>query len=248
MKYTHLLFLLFLFYISISFSQEDSKTSSYYSVFDAYTAYENKGVFNGLEHIDEFPEMPLKAESNHKFYGAFNFSKGYVLYNGQPYYNLKMKYNLLHDLVLLQFTNKKVNQVKLSSGLISEFVLLEGKFVRLENNKVLKPYYKNGFFKEAFSGNAFSLFVKYDKEKLEDFRNRKVYYRFLMHQFYFLKYQDSFHKINSKRDIIKLLPNLEKPIKRFFKKSPKLFRKNKELFLANLFRDLDGISKQSIKN
>lgn len=247
MRYYICIVFLLLLCTGYSFSQDKTNTSKYYNTFDSYFKHQNKGVFNGMEYIDEYPEIPLKAKTNNKFYGTYDFLNGNIVYNGQPYYDIKMKYDLLNDLVVLEYVNKKVNFISLNSNLINEFEVLGSTFVRLESNPVIVPYYDNGFFEEAFLGNTFSLFVKYKKEKIQDLSNKRVYFKFKELQSYFITYNNAFYKINTKRDIIKLLPHLEKPIKTFFKESPRLFRKNKSQFLSMLLKHLEDVHVKPVK-
>jgi len=113
---------------NFSSGQSELDSKPYYEFYDASLNYFNSGVFNGSEYVDEF--RSLKTD-NHKFYGSFDFSLGYVFYNGQPYNNLKMKYDLMRDVVVVEFVNEKVNNLFLNSILLSEFKLNNGKFVRL---------------------------------------------------------------------------------------------------------------------
>ncbi|MEW4923993.1 hypothetical protein [Algibacter sp. 2305UL17-15] len=248
MKYNLFLPLLLLISTHLSFSQSKSQVETYYNLFDAFIPYENRDIFNGSEYIDEYPELVTKAKTNNKFYGSYNFVKGYINYDGQPYFNLEMKYDLLRDLVVLEFVNKKVNYLSLNSTLVNEFEILGAKFVRLENNSVLNSNYRNGFFKEAFNGKAFSFYVKYRKDKRQDLSEKKERYVFNEHQFYFVQHDKKFYRITSKKDILKAFPSYQKEIRLFYRKNPVLRRTSKAQFFTNLFMYLDGINLEKAKN
>ncbi|MGC6432117.1 MAG: hypothetical protein ACON5F_13820 [Jejuia sp.] len=241
MKQFKRLFIGLLFSSSTCFSQSQVKDSLYYNLFDAYSNSLNKGFINGSEYIDVYPESPLEIENNNKFYQSYNYLNGSIVYNGQPYFNVKMKYDLLNDLLVMEFVNNGVNRFSLNPELVTEFRLLDSKFIRLNDDNI-GIHYKNGFFKESLKGKKLSFFVKYHKEKFEDLTEKRKYYKFKERRFYFMYYDNSFYRISSKRDILKALPDFEKPIKGYFKNNSRLFKKNKEQFLHQLFKYLDNLN------
>ncbi|GAA3596257.1 hypothetical protein Q4Q39_08060 [Flavivirga amylovorans] len=240
MKYYLLALLLSLTSIDLSFSQAKSSTETYYKLFDSFFEYDNSSVFNGLEYVDHYPGTLRTIETNNKFYKSFNFQKGFVIYDGQPYYDLKMKYDLLNDLVILEYVNKKVNYLSLNSTIINQFELMGGKFIRLENNPVLNSIYGNGFFEEKYKGKLSSLYIKHKKNKFERLRGKTVSYVFKTYKFYVVNIKDEFYRIDSKKDILKALPFKEKEIRAYYSKNKVVLRKDKDLFLVGLLKSLDA--------
>lgn len=223
-------------------SQSESEVETYYNLFDSSIKYENRDIFNGSEYVDVYPELLSKVKTNNKFYESYNFVTGYISYDGQPYFNLEMKYDLLNDLVILEFVNKKVNLLSLNSELIDEFRILEAKFVKLDNNQVLNSYYGNGFFKELFKGEFFALYIKYRKDGTQNLSEKKVRYVFKEHQFYFVQLNNKFYRLTSKKDILKSFPSQQKEIRLFYRENPVLRKNNKEMFFTNLFEKLDRLN------
>ncbi|NMH87076.1 hypothetical protein [Flavivirga algicola] len=242
MKYYLFPLLLILIAIDFSFSQDKSPTETYYKLFDSYFNYKNYEVFNGLEYVDEFPELIRTKETNNKFYDSYDFIKGLIVYNGEPYYNLEIKYDLFNDHVLLKYLNKKINYLKLNSKMVSQFRLKEDKFVRLKNNLALNNFYRNGFFKEGYKGERFSLYVKYKKNKQEDLNQGRVVYIFEEYKFFFVCYMGALHRINSKKDMLKAFPFREKEIRTFYKNNSSLLKSSKEHFFIRLVKYLDTLN------
>ena len=177
---------------------------------------------------------------NNKFYEDYDFFNGTVVYAGEPFFNLKLKYNLLDDLIILEFVNKKVNYLQLNSTLVESFFIGDSKFMRLPLNIEIEPFYGNGFFKEIHNKNSeHRLYVKYEKEKHKVIKDAKLFYKFSEKLTYVLSYKNNFFKINSKKSLIKALPNRKNEIQEFYATNSRLYKLSKEEFYKKLFNRLN---------
>ena len=235
-SFTSFLYML-LVYNSFLFSQTQQLNKEYYKAFDSLNNYQNIEVFNGLEYIDNYFDF---ERGNHKFYHDENTLVGDVIFNGQPYFGFKMKYELLSDFLVVEFTNQKLNYVILDSERVEEFVLDNDKFIRLPNKNELKGFYKNGFFKEVYKKNNYSLYVKYIKTMNDKIRDDKVFYVFSEKKFYVLSYQDKLYRINKLKDVVNVLPLKKNQIQKFYRNYKKLYKINREKFFENLLESIDN--------
>lgn len=235
--------LIFLFISNFIFSQKEIPNKEYYVSFDSFNTYYNTGIFNGLEHVDTYLDF---EKGNHKFYHDDGFLLGSIVYDGQPYYNIKMKYDLLNDFLLIEYINQKVNYINLDTKLVSEFTLDEGKFIHLPEDNELENFYRNGFFKEVYKDNSYSLFAKYVKQKNERIHGKKVFYVFDEQNIYVLFYQNEYYRISKVKDIAEILPLKKRQILEFYKNYKKLYKNNREQFLERLFENLDNIKTNSV--
>ncbi len=242
MKCNSLILILILLSFNCVFSQY-KKESKYYNLFDSYAEEENFGAFNGKEYLDIYPEEIRTSKTNNKFYGSYDFVSGYVLYDGQPYYNVKFKYELVHDLLLIAYTNERVNLLALNSKMVEEFELIGHKFKRLPNNSgIIKSVYRNGFFKEEYIGSEFSLYSKHVKKVVEKLTENKIAFEFRESTYFIAGYRDVYYQISTKKSFLEAFPFYEKSIKYFYKKNSALVRKNKEKFYLNLLKYLDNLN------
>ncbi|GAB1857260.1 hypothetical protein MHTCC0001_20960 [Flavobacteriaceae bacterium MHTCC 0001] len=245
MKYFTFLILLFLLLINYSFTQNDTTNAEYYKLYDAYLLPKNLGILNGREYLDIFPESILGAKTNNKFYGSFDFLRGYVLYDGQPYYNIKLKYELIHDLLLLPFVHERMNFLSLNPEMVDEFILKGSKFKRLPKVLELNSIYGNGFFKEEYEGKEFFLYVKYVKKAVEKIEGRSLKYDFRESRFYIIGHKNQYYQITSKKRLTEIFPSLRKAIKLFYRKNKTLKRNDKEQFYINLLKNLDYLGSRN---
>ncbi|MFI1744331.1 hypothetical protein [Thalassobellus sediminis] len=226
---------LFLFSYFV-YSQNEFSNSQYYKIYDSFNLNQNLDVINGQEYIDVYKSL---KRDNHKFYSSDDFFEGTVIYNSQPYYGLKIKYDLLNDLIILESINQKVNYLSLNSQFVTEFIIDNNKFVRLPISPVITEFYKNGFFKESFKGKEFSLFIKNIKYKNEVISRRKVLYTFRDKEIYILSSKNQYYLIDKIKDVTDVLSLNKKQIQLFYKENKKLFKKDKEQFLNKLFKLLE---------
>ena len=233
--FTYLVFLCFLF-CNLVFAQSDFAKKAYFEAYDSIDLYDNSIVFNGLEYIDQYRSLNIQ---NHKFYNSSDYLNGFIIYNDQPFFNVKMKYDLLNDLVILEFVNKKVANLSLNSSLVNQFILNNDKFFRLPETETLMPFYGNGFFKECFKGTKYTLYVKNKKTKNKKLRNKQVYYTFKAHEIYVLFYRNMYYRINSKKDIVAAIPDKEKEISSHYKSNKRLYQISESQFLIKLLSNLD---------
>lgn len=217
------------------FYSDESKT--YYNLFDSLTVSENKDVFNGHEFVDAY--RGIKPEE-HRYFGNNNFYEGYVFYNGQPYFNISIKYDVLEDMLILELPNKGFKYISLNSNLVRVFKLGNNTFVKLNESDALSADYKNGFFKSSYTNSKYSLFTKLKKTKHKKIANKRVYYTFKLEENYFLAYKDKYFKIQSIKDLQEALPEEEKDIRLFFDSNKRLFKSNKQEFLIEILENLNN--------
>lgn len=245
MKYFFIKVLLLFLSFSSVLAQDENLESEYYTLFDAYMGSMNFGAFNGREYHDAYPELMRTAKENNKFFGSYNFTQAFVLYNQQPFYDLRIKYDLLNDVLLLKYVNNSVHLLELNSQQVNEFKIFGYHFKRLPFSQDIRPIYGNGFFKEVFKGKKCSLYIKYRKKTKERLDQNKVRYEFLEDQYYVIHYENKYQMISSQKNLINGFPTLKKIIKSFYKDNASMKRKNKEQFYMDLVKRLDNLKPQN---
>ncbi len=152
-----------------------------------------------------------------------------------------MKYNINEDFLVFKPDNEHAFfYIKLISDKIEKFSLDTHKFIKLDNNEVLKPYYGNGFFEQAYVSPLLTLYIKHKKNKVElTSIDRGAFYKFLSNNTYFLLYNDKFFKIQSLKSLKKIFSNKKKEIKASYESYRKLYKNNNDLFMIKLITNID---------
>lgn len=219
-------FLVLLFILSLStYGQQAKETITNYNWFDAMIGVENTGLFRGVEYVEVYRTI----NDEHKFFESPLFREGSIVYGGEPYFNVPMKYDLNEDQVLVNLDSKYGFSVfKLIQDQISDFTLDDHHFVRV-NYKDKSGSNISGFEEILVSNPFFTFFKKYRKTPQERHRNQRVYYEFISKDRYSLIYQDVYYVVENQNDIKKIFPGVKKEINAYSNKQLKKYDFDKYL-------------------
>ncbi len=212
---------------------DDSSKKNYYQWFDSATGLENSGLYNGIVYAEKYRMLRKKQ----KFFHSTDFLQGSIVYDERPYFDVAMKYDVNEDEVLI----KLGRVLLLEKGKIKNFTINGHQFEKFDyrdhgNSNI------NGFVEVLFKNYFFSFIKKHKKEAREKLGKKLVFHEFFDKNQYFLFYQNQYHRISSRRDIVKVFPDFaEKIIKRF----PKSRRKAKKEDYLNMV--LNGIDQMMLE-
>lgn len=208
-KTNHLLSWLCLGFMIPFFGMAQNTEVAYYNWFDAQVGVENSGLFNGKEYID----LDRASSNNFKFLETPRFVTGSVSYNGQQYYDVDLKYNVWDDLLVIKLPNDG-SEVILTpvKEYTKGFTIGSHQFVHV-NDSVAKALDKNGFYELLQERTHYTLYKKYQKSRSNKVEGNRSYFVYRDSKpIFFLKYNQQFIQIGSKRDLIKIFPQYKKEI------------------------------------
>jgi hypothetical protein len=219
-----------------AYSQTISDTSLY-TRFDSIIGRENLGINNGTLHSNPYRNI----SQNHRYYIKDEFSIGQLRYDDQIYLNVNLKYDLLDDHLIFKHKNQTDNlSINLNRGKINFFIIKNKKFINFNLEPSINPEFKKGFYEENFIGNEISLYIKHYKERKEINQSDGVFNDYLDHNIFLLKYKNMFYKIDSEKDIKKILPECKKIISDYYSMNSKLESIDKLQFMENLVRYINN--------
>lgn len=223
--------LIYFLSIQLSYSQ-----NQYFTLFDSTTGIEASGLYNGTRYY----ELYRNTNNNTLYFKSSDFFDGSVLYDDEPYFNKQLKFNINEDVLICKLEgDKSFIYLRLISEKVKEFTLENYKFVRLKNDEVLGPVYANGFFEHAYSGEKLNLFIKHHKYEKEMLNKKKVTFKFIVKNSYFLYYKNKYYKVESAKSIKKILPDLNTEVGSFFKANKLLLVTDFDVFMTKLISYLD---------
>lgn len=223
---------LLLWHIAAVAQTADNKAATYL-LFDNLVGPENTGIFQGVEYIEQHRIINDK----HKFFGSYDFIPGTVIYDGQPYYDINLKYNIFEDLVIVQLMNSRgENSFQLYDNKLDGFNINGQEFVNLKSNP--EDPSVGGIFELLFEEEG-TLVLKKHKMKEKTLLDR----HFLHHEFepaeprYFFRKGGKYYKISS-RSMADVFPEQKQEIRKFFRSNRKLLRNQPDEFMLRLFQSL----------
>ncbi|WP_271783986.1 hypothetical protein [Aquimarina algiphila] len=212
--------------------------SKYYNWFDQVLGQEHTGLHNGKWYLDF--DVNRIYDNRHAFFRSDEVLMGSVTYSGQTYYDIKMKYNLEIDRLLVQLkSSSTASVIKLIPDKIDEFVIDGSRFIRIDDREVEKAEnILNTIFYEVLLETEDLLLLKSNKKV----RNRrlgdtgdKMVYEFTSANRYILSCNEKYYVVKSKYDIVKIYPELKKEIKQFYTTNKILKKSEPDRFMKRLF-------------
>ncbi len=208
---------LFFFLILAPFfilAQADDHGEKYYQWFDDLIDIENTALYNGIGYVEKYKVI----NKYHKFFESTDFLWGDMVYDGQYYPNLEMKYDLDEDLVVLHLKNglRKVLLQPIKEK-VEKFTIDQHRFVNITDS-VAKTYAISGFYEVLFEKSDFMLLEKHQKKRFKREGKSSVYYEFKSRNRHYLFYNNEYFTVRNRKDFMRIFPKLQKQIQTYSKK------------------------------
>jgi hypothetical protein len=232
--YKNSFLIFFLFLINVTCFSQGSFNSEVYPWYDEQTGIENSSLFRGIEYIEEHRMINEK----HKFFESDKFQKGNVIYDGQVFNNVTLRFNVYDDVLIVNIQQKKRNSFfQLISDKVNSFQINNHEFRYLDpidNSNV------QGFYEVISEEKGLKIFKKHIKKKNEQNDKSIVYFEFTTkNPDYFFQFDGKFYELNNKRDLISKFPNYKKEIKDFYKDYRGQSRNSPDTFMKNLSKEIN---------
>jgi len=228
-------FILFFGLIIHSYCQETTDIS-YYNVFDQIVGVENTEVYQGVLYNTQYRINNDKNE----FFKNQDFTKGSIVYSGQPYHDLDIKYDIHKDRVFTKLAaNAGGGTLILFNDILQSFEIGDNLFVKIDSTRAfeIETY---GFYKVSSENSLLTLLTKYSKREVRRVDKKTVYREFLdKPNSYIVLYKNKYYNMNSKKDAKKLFPKLNTEIDKFYSNVRRLRKSNPEGFQIALVKRIE---------
>ena len=238
LSYLQSTMLFFLMFCNLIQSQNNA-SNSIYDWFDTKVGKENLDINNGKMLLN----YDKSINGNDRFYFD-NYYSGTVVYDNQIYNNVLLNYDILNDEIIIKPTNESFkNAIVLIKEKVDYFVLDNTKYVNMDYSKTENPDFIKGFFEELSVGKNFKFLIKHSKDKSSIIKNDALIDDFTERTYYYLKFENKYYTINSKKNIIAILPKYKKSINEFYANNQLVEKSNKTKFFMDLLNYLETIIK-----
>ncbi len=219
----------------MSFGQGIRHERGYYVWFDQLVGIENTGLYNAIVYKQKYRTINEKT----KFLSSPNFLKGSVIYDGQFFSNLEMKYDVFEDELLIKQKDRLGGvTLQLFKDKIAEFTIDDRRFVKIDEAPLETGI--SGFCEIFLKNEHLVLLAKHRKNRLKRKGKRAMYYEFIdQKEQYLLIYNDSYYKIKGKKDLTALFPEMKNEINSFYSVSRSLRNSNRNAFMKALMKRIE---------
>ncbi|NEV94723.1 hypothetical protein G3567_11265 [Psychroflexus sp. YR1-1] len=231
---------IFLIFLSLligfsSLSQNTSK-AEIYSWYDDQTGIENSVLFRGVEYV----EKDRMINDKQKFFNSDKYQKGWVIYDGQLFDDVSLKFNIYDDVLMVNVQQGEKNLFyQLFSDQVDYFQIQDHTFKYLEagNDAGIQ-----GFYEVISEDKAFKIFKKHIKDRKEKRDKSLAYIEFTTAKPDFIfQYNQEIFDLDNRRDLFSRFPNLKKEIKDFYRDYRKLSRDKPEAFMVKLAQKMNSL-------
>lgn len=217
------IYLLLFFFSNKTLSQKDNNKK-----FEQIKDLQNSSLCYGNLFIERY----AKITKSHNYFKSRDYLKADIFYRGELFENIDTKYDLTNDDIIIKINstiNNKPLIIILEQKLITEVTINKKKLV---NNKKL------GLVEHIFESDKLSILKKYKKKPIKKLNKKFINYTFTEEQIYYINYKSQNTDIRNKNTFIKLFPEHNKFIKKFFKQHRKLKISSTDLFYKKLTSNL----------
>lgn len=230
----NLIFLtLFGLFLNIQSIQSQTNTEvNTYKWFDKTVGQGNLDFNNGVPYTNTFQTVG----DSHLFL-INNFELGKLSYENQNYFDVKLKYDIYRDILILNPSEQSENiGISLIQNKVASFSIQDKNFVKLDRKVENLPEFTAGYYEEYRVASDFVFYIKHHKIQQKTLSENGVFYTFKDDNTYFLDLKGTVHKITGKNDILKLFPEQKKQINGFYLMNREQRKSDLNLFMKNLMK------------
>ncbi|MGB7841467.1 MAG: hypothetical protein WBL21_01655 [Salinimicrobium sp.] len=213
--------------------QENRNQEKIYQDFDNIIQIENSGIIEGFEYV----EIHRMINNKHKFFKTFDFVPGTVFYDGQPFFNVDLKYNVFQDILLIQIENDQGKMIfQPFDSRLDGFILQNRTF---ENIKAVETGPElAGIYEVLLETDGIKVLKKHRKKEKTLLDREVVYYEFSADEPHYFYWVNNKLEILNRSNLMESFPEEKSNIRNFYRSKRKEAKNNPDVFIQNLFKML----------
>lgn len=234
-NYQKTLIFLILFGLFLNIHSSHSQTNTEvntYKWFDKTVGQDNLDLNSGKPFTNTFQTLG----DNHLFL-INSFELGKINYENQTYYDVKLKYDIYRDILVLNPFGQSENiGISLLQNKIASFSINDLNFVTIDRKIESVPEFTAGYYEENKVAADFVFYIKHRKIQQKTLSETGVYYTFKEDNAFFIDLKGTIYQIKGKNDILKLFPEQKKQINGFYLMNREQRKSDLNLFMKNLMK------------
>lgn len=192
-------------------------------------------LFNGVEYISH----PLTIQG--QAYLNSQYVLGSIQYQGMTYTNVPLKYDMVRDELVTVYTDGNA-ELKFISEFVSNFSIDGHNFLYLNADDLNTAKLSPGFY-EVILADQIGLYARRKRAIKEYISTQTIVTRFVEEDEFFVKMNDSFYKVSSRGDLLKLFKDKKKELANFINDGDINFRTDFALALQKTIIAYNSLKK-----
>ncbi|KRD10987.1 hypothetical protein ASE21_04495 [Flavobacterium sp. Root901] len=203
-----------------------------YNWFDKTVGKNNLDLNNGVPHIN-----PYRSVGDSHLYLTNKYEIGKIDYDGQKYYEVKLKYDIYRDILVLNPYGESENVgINLNQSKVEAFSIQDKNFIKIDKKSETVAEFTPGYYEESKITEDFTFYIKYHKDIQKTVSENGILYSFKENNTFFINLKNNIYLIRGKSDIVKLFPDQKKQINGFYLMNRELQKSDLNQFMKNLMK------------
>ncbi|HCZ36093.1 MAG TPA: hypothetical protein DHV26_09230 [Cytophagales bacterium] len=195
-------------------------------------------LINGSRYLgSELPDGRNYSTKEHPFYSP-DWEDGTVLYD-REWYHASFHYDITTQNLITDYSG---DYIQLVPEKIEQFTLGNHRFIKLREANL-----PHGFYEIAYDGPT-PVYIRWQKITETRFIDNKIMPEFIPKTTYFIKKNNAFYEVKSKRSVLSLLANHKAELKKFLSSQNQFFSENRGFLITEMARVYDNPSALLDKN
>lgn len=218
------------------YSQSNADISTY-NWFDKTVNKKNLDIVNGAPHTNPYRTVG----DNNMYYIDDKYEIGTLVYENQKYYNVKLKYDIYRDILVLNPYEASENiGLNVIRNKVQSFSIKDKNFILIDRKENSLPEFTTGYYEENKIAPDFIFYIKHHKDQQKAINDAGLYYVYKENTSFFVELKNKVYKINDKSDIINLFPEQKKQINGFYLMNRELKKTDLNQFMTNLMKYINN--------
>lgn len=236
--------LAFIFFVTIYSLNAQSVSDSTFVTTASNSAVEHyaefiKGqsaLFTGTEYKE-----PRSTNEQHPFYPVNDWQWGEILYNGQIYEKAPFMYDIFNDVLITEnFHNNE--EIALVKEKVAHFTMGKKKFINIINTPAGLP--SAGFYELHYNGPS-QLLTRHEKKFEERIAQNRLEMSYKEKHRHFIRKGEQYHRVNSRRDLFKLMQDKRQQVRAFINQNNFLISKENPSAMARIAEYYDSLTAET---
>jgi len=222
-------------------SQQDLRNNASLEWFDQQVGLENTVLYDGIIYKETYRTINDKI----KFYKSSSWLNGSLMYNGQMFTEIPMRYDVFGDQLLIKLKDQLGGgALLLFKNKVSTFTIDNTVFVNVK--EIAEASGSDGFYELLWENGDMRLLAKHQKNDFLRKDRRSIYYEFIDDKkLFLLQYDGKYTPIGRKKDITALFPEFKKEVDDFYQKNKRLRSRDMDGFMGALINQIEDLLLQN---
>ena len=205
------------------------------SIYDASIG-KNSMLFSGRSYYNKHAGL-----KGHQYFKDDYWERGSIIYEGQVFDSIFIKYDIYSDLLLIEHFNINgyPSPIQLYRPKVRSFTLMKYYFIWLEKDTISNL--RAGFYNQMYKSHDLEVLIKRRKEIVNANEINSIREEFAVKDRYYIKKDQMIYRVRKMSSIVKVLEDRKKEVKSFIKKNQYRFRENPDIQLVEVVKYYDSL-------